>query len=115
MLRIEIDKCRCCGIETDEMWRLGKRSRAQLCMERFRQAGVCVVEGKGFQAVLGQERNLPSLAGFRPTLRSSNDMDVAIDCEHEHPFADLDIDIGKEREGLRAGDFAHLLAELVTA
>lgn len=42
-------------------------------------------------------------------------MDIAIDCEDKDPFAYLHIDIGKEREGFGAGDFAYLIAEFVTA
>lgn len=42
-------------------------------------------------------------------------LDLTIRREDEHSLAELHIDIGKEAEHLRSGDFADLLAELVPA
>ena len=48
LLRIKVDQFGRRGIETDEIGRRGKRRRIQLGVERLRQAGIRVVERKGF-------------------------------------------------------------------
>ena len=53
---------------------------------------------------------LTSLPPYSSAL-STFSLNVTIDREHQNPFADLHVNVGEEREGFRAGDFAHLLAK----
>ena len=59
------------------------------------------------------EKAFDELFQFADPVLSTAVLDVAIHREHEHPFADLHIDVGKEREGSCARDLADLFAQLV--
>ena len=75
---------------------------------------ILLTSRRQFKNLFWTKAPLTSFPSCRPAL-STFALDVAIDRKDEHPFADLHSDIGKERKGLGASNFAFLLAEFVAA